>query len=110
MHDLAPHRPGRRYPRDSRGCTVNPAYNMVAWQKLLEFLQDHGLDLDEFDALNDGKLIHTSTCRLVADLIEDHKAEYMREFSIPPWWGADVVRTVEDIAACWRYSGGFEQW
>lgn len=106
--DLKPVRPGKhapRYPQDyhyppKRGKVIWGRYNWSGWSVICDYLVKWGVMTNEFDGLNDGKLISAKTCRKVADAIESHLPEIPEEHR--EW--------LKDDIELWRTCGGYQQW
>ena len=72
-------------------------YNWGGWMLLQRYLLEWGVDIREFDDLNDGKLISSETCLLVADALEKNLENVKAEYR--PW----LVKHPEkwrELAAC----------
>lgn len=82
-------------------------YNWSGWSALLtEIVTDLPKAMfEQFDGMNDGKLIKAATCRAVADLILKHKDKYNQLFG----GGCYGEAPAEEHAEMWRTSGGFRQ-
>jgi hypothetical protein len=75
-------------------------YNWAGWEFITNKLEQWGIDISEFDGVNDGKLIKERTCKKVAAAIELHLEEL--DEAHRAWLEPHIDK--------WRESGGFQQW
>lgn len=75
-------------------------YTMMGWFLLIRLLKKWKVDVSEFADDNEGRLICESTCKNVADTIEEHLPDLEPGFQL--WLEAEIK--------LWRTCGGYEQW
>src|SRR5690242_19603192 len=76
------------------------SYDCWAWQFLCKKLMEWGVPTGEFSIYNEGEIISETTCKRVADAIEEHLGEI----------GDEHRRWLEPDIEFWRSCGGITQW
>ena len=50
----------------------NIHYNWTGWGWICNWLENHGVNMEEFSGMNDGETISRKTCKKVAETLEKH--------------------------------------
>jgi hypothetical protein len=103
--DLVPINPSEDAPRwdvpemSWHGEVISGRYSWAGWSELCGLLKEWGVPTEEFDCMNEGKMISEETCIRVAEAIEQHLPE------LP----ADYQEWLQPHIELWRTCGGYKQ-